>query len=40
MEKVCDIEMFGNVCHNATLGYSRHIVTLENVHHNESLGDV
>jgi hypothetical protein len=40
MGKVCDIEMFGNVFHNATLGDSRHIAMLGNVHHNESSGDV
>jgi hypothetical protein len=40
MGKVCDIEMFGNVCQNATLRDNIHIAMLGNVHHNESSGDV
>jgi hypothetical protein len=40
MGKVSNIAMFGNVCHNATLGDNRHIAMLGNVHHNESSRDV
>ena len=40
MGMLFDIEMFGNVCHNAMLRDNRHIAMLGNVHHNELSGDV